>query len=235
MHEEKTPTLVYFIYKLTGIPEIIIISALLIILVGFFLYYATRNLNKIPSKVQVILEMIFSGFNNFVKQIVGKDGEKYAPLIGSFFIYILLMNLIGLIPGMAPPTYSLNTTLALAIVSFFAVHYFAIRKNGIVKYLKHYVAGVPIWLAPLMFVVHVISELAKPFSLAIRLFANMFSEKKAMYMLILFLPVLAKYIVPIPTYFLMLCIGLVVCVLQALIFSLLSAIYLSVMLGDEHH
>lgn len=242
MHEETHHTLIYFLYKLgiipEGIPEIVPISFLLITFLGIFSYIATKNLKIIPLKMQVALEMIVSGFNNFVKQIIGKDGEKYAPLIGSFFICIFLMNLVGLVPGMIAPTSSLNTTIALALVSILSVQYFGIRKHGFLKYLLHF-TGSPWWMSPIMLPVHIISELAKPFSLSIRLFANIFGKEKSIYMLIFFLPVLVKYIVPIPivipTYFLMLVISLVICVLQALIFSLLSTVYISVMLGDEHH
>lgn len=235
MHEAEG-SLLHFLYNLGvphWIPEPVFFSWFLIIFLGLFSYFATRDLKKIPTPLQALLEIIVEALDNFTKQIIGKEGSKYTPLIGSFFIYIFLMNSLALIPGMLSPTSNFNTTIALAIVTFISVQYFSIRKNGILGYLKHY-AGEPLWMAPLMFPIHIIGELAKPFSLSIRLFANIFGEDTAVVIIIGIIPPLLKYFIPVPTYLFMLGLSLLTIFVQSLIFSMLSAIYISIMISEEH-
>lgn len=225
----------HFLYKLGiphWIPESIFFSWFLIIILGIFSILVTRRLEKIPAPLQSAIEVIVEGLDNFVKGIIGEDGSKYTPLIGSFFIYILLMNFLALVPGMLSPTSNFNTPIALALVTFFAVQYFSIRENGIIGWLKHY-AGEPLWMAPFMFPVHIIGELAKPFSLAVRLFSNIFGEDTAMMIIIGLIPVLLKYIIPVPTYIFMIALSLLTTLVQALIFSVLSAIYISIVVSHK--
>jgi len=225
----------HFLFRLpflpSWLPEIVLHSALIILILGLGSYLFTRRLQKIPSKSQSFLEIVVIGLDNFVKGII-PQGSRYTPLIGSFFIYILVMNLFGLIPGMLSPTSNLNTTIALALVTLFSVQYFAIKKHGVLGWLKHF-AGEPLGMAPLMFPVHVISELAKPFSLCIRLFANIFGEDMSIMMIIIFLPILLKYVIPAPTYIFMVFMAVFTSIVQALIFSVLSAVYIGFALGEE--
>lgn len=236
MHEAHGSWL-HFLYNLGvphWIPEPIFFSWFLIILLGVVSFLVTKKLEKIPTPLQSAVEFIVEGLDNFVKGIIGEGGSKYTPLIGSFFIYIVLMNFLALIPGMLSPTSNFNTTIALALVTFLAVQYFSIRENGIMGWLKHY-AGEPLWMAPLMFPVHIVGELAKPFSLAVRLFANIFGEDTAVMIIIGLIPVLLKYIIPVPTYFFMLALSLLTILVQALIFSMLSAIYISIVVSHKEH
>jgi len=135
-----------------------------------------------PKGLQNFLEMLVEGLYGFAEGIIGPDGRKYAPLIATFFMYILLNNYIAVIPGFVAPTSTLNMTLALGLTAFCFVQYFAIRQNGLLGWLSHF-AGSPkkgdlisILLAPLMFVLELIGELVKPLSLAMRLFGNIFGE-----------------------------------------------------------
>jgi len=183
-----------------------------------------------PSGVQNLLEAIVGGLENFVVDIMGPEGRHYLSLIGSLFLFILVCNLQGLIPGFDSPTANINTTLALALVAFAATHYIGIKRHGF-AYIKHFMG--PMWaLAPLMLPIELISHFARVMSLTFRLFGNMVAKHK----LLLVLALLAPYIAPIP----ILGLGLLVSFVQALVFTLLTMLYLSgsieaAHLGGEHH
>jgi F-type H+-transporting ATPase subunit a len=183
-----------------------------------------------PTGVQNLLETVVGGLEDFVVDIMGPEGRNYLPLIGSLFLFILVCNLEGLIPGFDSPTANINTTLALALVSFTATHYIGIKRHGF-KYIKHFMG--PMWaLAPLMLPIELISHFARVMSLTFRLFGNMVAKHK----LLLVLALLAPYIAPVP----ILGLGLLVAFVQALVFTLLTMLYLAgsieeAHLGGEHH
>jgi F-type H+-transporting ATPase subunit a len=132
-------------------------------------------------------------------------------------VLILLSNLWGFLPDMTAPTASLNTTLALAVTSFLYYNYIGIRENGLLGHLKHF--GGPIWwMAPLMFPIEIITNLARILSLSMRLFGNIYGEEQASGAI----AAMVNWIVPV----LMMPLGLLTCVLQAFIFMLLSMIYI---------
>jgi F-type H+-transporting ATPase subunit a len=108
-----------------------------------------------------------------IDDVMGHDGRRYLPLLATLGLFILTGNLMSLVPGLAGPTGNLNTTAACAIVVFFAYHWIGARKQGLLPYLKHFSGPVPLALKPLMFVIEVISHLARPLSLTLRLFGNM--------------------------------------------------------------
>ena len=125
-----------------------------------------------PGRLQALLELIVEGLENFTKSQMGRVAERFAPFIGTFFIYIFTMNMMGQIPLFHSPTSNLNTTIALTLIVFFVTQYQGIKNNGIFGYLKHMV-GKPIWLAPLTFPLHIMQEvLSRPLSLSMRLFGN---------------------------------------------------------------
>lgn len=184
----------------------------------------------VPAGIQNFFEVVISGLENFIEDIMGPEGKHYFPLIASLFLFILVCNLQGLIPGFDSPTANINTTLALALVSFTATHYVGIVRHKI-GYIKHFMG--PMWgLAILMFPIEVISHLARVLSLTFRLFGNMVAKHK----LLLVLALLAPYIAPVP----ILGLGLLVAFVQALVFTLLTMLYLSgsieeAHIGGEHH
>lgn len=202
----------------------------MVILVGLSLAARFSLKKTAPSGVQNLLETVVGGLENFVVDIMGPEGKHYLPLIGSLFLFILVCNLQGLIPGFDSPTANINTTLALALVSFTATHYIGIKRHGF-KYIKHFMG--PMWaLAPLMLPIELISHFARVMSLTFRLFGNMVAKHK----LLLVLALLAPYIAPVP----ILGLGLLVAFVQALVFTLLTMLYLSgsieeAHLGGEHH
>jgi F-type H+-transporting ATPase subunit a len=174
--------------------------------------------------VELIVEMTYG-------QMVGMMGPKAAkfflPLIGTCAFLILFSNALGLVPGFLPPTDVLNTTVPYALVIFFATHIFGFKEHGF-AYLKHFMGPV-IFLAPLMFVIEIISHLARPLSLSIRLAANMIGDHRVIATFLALTPV--PFIWPIPVYVM----GVLVTVVQTLVFCLLSTVYISLAISHEEH
>ncbi|MBM4321145.1 MAG: F0F1 ATP synthase subunit A, partial [Deltaproteobacteria bacterium] len=158
------------------------------------------------------------------------------PLLGTFFLYILFLNLGGLVPGFISATAALNTTVALALCCFIAVQYFAFRSQGF-AYLKHFV-GEPWWLFPINVPIHVLGELARPLSLSIRLFGNIFGEDTVIAALIS-MGVIALgaggWFIPVPMQFPMLIFGIFGSFVQALVFTMLAASYISSVVQEHGH
>lgn len=209
---------------------VVIMSLIIIFALAAFLAYCSRDLKvRRISAGQNFLELIYESLDGYVVSMMGPAGRNFLVLIGSLFIYILLSNFLGLVPGMEAPTANLNTTLALALVTFFAIHYYGLKTQGL-KYLKHF-AGDVWWLAPLMIPIHVIGELARPLSLSIRLFGNIRGEDIALCILF-FLGVKAYFpFFHTPMMFLACFTSLI----QALVFTMLSMAYISGALPHEEH
>ena len=135
-------------------------------------WMATRRVALVPRGAQNFVEVILEQFIQMIDDVIGSEGRRYLPLIGTLGLFILVSNLMGLVPGLMSPTGNLMTTAACALVVFFAYHYIGIKKQGLGHYLKHFMGPVPA-LAPLMIPIEVISHLARPLSLTLRLFGNM--------------------------------------------------------------
>jgi len=187
-----------------------------------------------PASLSHIVETSAEGFRNYLIGIMGPDlAGKYAPLISSFFFTILFFNWMGLIPGMLAPTANPNVPVALALVAFVCTHFIAIKEAGFKSWFMHFV-GEPIWLAPLNFPLHLIGELIKPLSLSIRLLCNVFGEEMvALQLSLLAVGAIAALHFPIPFQLPMLLLGTFFGLLQALVFSTLLAIYVSIL--STHH
>ncbi|MCP4684021.1 MAG: F0F1 ATP synthase subunit A [bacterium] len=200
--------------------------------------YAKRQM--IPGRLQNLVEMMVEGMYNFVYSILGKETRKYIPFLGSLFFYILLMNWIGMVPLGHSPSVSLSITASLALLTFLYAQWTGITRLGVGGYL-HHLAGSPndviSWcLVPLMFLLHLVGELVKPCSLALRLFGNITGEDTLIAVfvglgvaLLAFSPVGVP--LQLPFYFL----GLLLSTIQALVFTLLSTIYILLMLPHEEH
>lgn len=153
-----------------------------------------------------------------------KAARKFLPLIGTLAFFILFSNLFGLVPGFLPPTDVLSTTLACAIVVFFATHIYGVKEHGM-AYFKHFLGPVPV-LAPLMLPIELVSHVARPVSLALRLMGNMFGDHKVLGIFLGLVPL----IVPIP----ILILGTLVCIVQTLVFCMLSTVYISLAIEHDH-
>ncbi|MBP7127176.1 F0F1 ATP synthase subunit A [Myxococcota bacterium] len=178
-----------------------------------------------------LFEVLSDALLSLMEQLMGREKAlHFLPLIGSLGLFILFNNLLGLIPGFLPATSNLNTTFALGSVVFVATHYYGVRTHGL-SYLKHFLGPIIKWYAlplmVLMFCIEMISHIARPVSLSIRLFGNMFGDHSA---LAAFLGVgvfgwILVPVIPLP-------LGMLVCVVQTLVFCILSVVYIQ--LATEH-
>ncbi len=213
---------------------------LAVILIMVFILLAGRKTKLIPKPLQSMGEYIYLFIRDtIVLDMVGKEGLPWVPFLTTIFLFILVNNFLGLIPGLATPTASIYLTSVLALTVFFSVHITGAIKHGPLKYLRAVVLpeGAPLWLAPLFIPIEIISALAKPFSLMVRLFANMFAGHAV---LLVFLGLIILYksfiIAPIPLV-LSVIVGLLEIFfkfLQAYIFTVLSAMYISDAIHGGH-
>jgi len=214
--------------------------ALFMITVAFITY---RKRQMIPGRLQNLVEMIVEGLYNTVESVMGKKAARqFIPFLGTLFIYIWFMNLAGLIPLFKSSTSSINTTAALALCVFLYVQYTGMRRLGVWGYF-HHLMGSPndavTWaLTPINLPIHIVGELAKPFSLALRLFGNITGEDiliaafvslGIMFMGIFGSPIGFPFQIP----FILL--ALLTSTIQALVFTMLSTIYFFMMLPHEEH
>jgi F-type H+-transporting ATPase subunit a len=161
------------IFRLPGIPDHVTYTWLTMIILAALAFVASRNVQLVPRGLQNFFEVVLEQFQQMIDDVIGPEGRRFLPLIATLGLFILVGNLLSLVPGMAGPTTNLNTTAACALVVFFSYHYIGIRKQGPLTYLKHFMGPVPLPLKPLMFVIEIISHLARPLSLTLRLFGNM--------------------------------------------------------------
>lgn len=187
-----------------------------------------KNENNSPCKrfsplgfCEVMLEFICSQSD----AIIGKSGRHFVPFFTFLFLFIFLNNFLGLLPGFTPATDNLNTTFAIGIISFVLYNVLGIKEQGVINYIKHFMG--PIWwIAPLLFAIEVISHLFRPFTLGLRLMGNMTGDHTVLGAFLELVPIG----VPVIFY----CLGLFVCFVQALVFTLLSMVYVSMAVAHNH-
>jgi F-type H+-transporting ATPase subunit a len=217
------------------VPTPLLMSWVTVLILAGLSSVAVRRLESVPRGLQAVFELTFGFVFGIVDDYVGPEGRPLYPLFLGLFLYILVGNLIGLVPGLSSPTANLSTTAALALIVFASIHALGVRKHGVFGYLKHMTAGVPWWLKPLMFIIEVIGELARPLSLSFRLFGNIMA-KEVLLGVLTFL-VLYLYhaggvidttltIVPLILRPLIILLGALVSFLQAYIFTVLSIAYI---------
>jgi F-type H+-transporting ATPase subunit a len=171
-----------------------------------------------------LLEIYVEMFTSMTEGVLGHRGRRYVPMYGALFLFILMANLCGLIPGFSPPTNNFNITFALGVVSFFVYNYYGFEANG-VGYLKHFI-GPFWWLAFLMLPLELVDNFVRPFSLSLRLFGNMTGD----HLVLEIFTDLSKVVIPVAFYLL----GTLVSVIQAFVFTLLSIIYVQLAIAHEH-
>ena len=173
-----------------------------------------------------LFEMLSDTIFNLMASVMGeKEARRYLPLVGTLFLFILFSNLLSLIPGFIPPTDTLKTNLALAGLVFLLTHIFGVRAHGI-KYFKHFL-GPWLPLAPLMLPIEIISHIARPVSLAMRLLGNIAADHAVVLAFFAIIP----FLVPVP----FLVMGVFVSVVQAVVFSLLTTVYIGQAVAHEEH
>jgi len=232
-------------------------SWLVIIILALLAWAGSRRLQLRPRGLQNVWEMYVRWLRDFCRNEMGPGGEKHAPLLGTIFVYILFLNLFGLVPGFLTPTMTLNMTVPLALLVFGYVQWMGVREQGFGGYLMHFI-GEPIvkyeptvkyflflplviFFHGLMLIVHLIGELAKPLSLSVRLFGNMFGEETSLVqMAALGAAVMAATAIgpfpgiPLPVQFINVALHLLVGPIQAFIFFILSAAYIAMATHQEH-
>lgn len=194
---------------------------LVLILVAFL---ASRRIDIVPSGLQNFMEIVVDGLRNLIDETMGKEGRPYLPLIATFALFILVSNLIALIPGFMPPTANLNTNAALALTVFAMTHIVGLKEHGL-KYIKHFIGPVW-WLAPIMLPIELIGHLARPLSLSLRLFGNMYGHEVVLMIFLALVP----FILPVP----MMLMGVLVAFIQTFVFTLLAMIYIAGSLEEAH-
>jgi F-type H+-transporting ATPase subunit a len=161
------------IIHLPWIPDHVTYTWVVMIVLAGLAFAASRNVALVPRGVQNLMEVVLEQILGLIDDVMGHEGRRYLPLIATLGLFILTANLMGIVPGATGPTANLNTTAACALIVFITYHIIGIRKQGLVHYLKHFMGPVPA-LAPLMVPIELISHLARPLSLTLRLFGNMF-------------------------------------------------------------
>jgi F-type H+-transporting ATPase subunit a len=182
-----------------------------------------------PGSGQQTLEVGVLAVRNMLEDIVGPHGLRYFPVVMTFALLILISNLMGFFPLFMSPTAATSVTFALGLTSFLYYNYIGIKENGIFGHLKH-LAGPIWWIAPLIFLIELISNLIRPFTLGIRLFANIFSDEKVMDTIAHLAPGITYWLVPV----LLMPLSLFVAFIQTFVFVLLSQLYISEVSHPPH-
>jgi F-type H+-transporting ATPase subunit a len=189
---------------------------------------STRNMQLVPRGTQNIVETYLAGVLAMGKDVIGEtDARKYLPLIATIGLFVVLANVIGIIPGFESPSGSLNFTLALALTVFVYYNFEGIRRNGVKKYFGHFLGPVW-WLAWLMFPIEIVSHISRVVSLSFRLFGNIRGDDLFLAVLLM----LAPWVAPLPAYALLTFMAF----LQAFIFMMLTYVYLAgaVHISEDH-
>jgi len=214
--------IVYFESGFVRITATLVFTWIVMIILAAISYMVTRNM-KVEGEIsrgQNILEALIETINSQIKQISQQDPSKYLPFVGTLFIFILVSNVLSIVPGFISPTGSLNTTIALALCVFVAVPKYGIDDRGIVGYLKEYIKPTFIMLP-----FNIISEVSRTLSLAIRLYGNVMSTSIIVAILLgvvpLFFPVVIQAL------------GLLTGIIQAYIFAILAIVYIASAIENE--
>lgn len=195
-----------------AITSTVVTTWAIMVMLWLFAWLVTRRLRIEPGPVQAAVEGIVSALADAVSEVEPRYAERIMPLIGSLWVFLVVANLSGLIPGVHAPTRDLSATAALAFIVFFSTHWFGIRIQGLKSYLRHYLAP-SIILLPF----HLISEITRTVALAVRLFGNMMSLEMAALLILL----VAGFLAPVPIQML----HIVEALVQAYIFGMLALIY----------
>jgi len=192
----------------------VVTTWLIMAVLGIFAWLTTRHLATTPGPLQTALEGIVASIEDAVATVAPQQAQQLIPFIGSLWVFLVVANLSGLIPGVHSPTRDLSATAGLAILVFVSVHWFGIRTQGVKRYLRHYLTPSPILLP-----FHLISEVTRTIAMAVRLFGNMMSLEMTALLILL----VAGFLAPVP----ILMLHIVEALVQAYIFGMLALIYVA--------
>jgi F-type H+-transporting ATPase subunit a len=217
------------LFHISGIPAHVTYAWVAMIILLSVAVIVRTSLKIVPAGVQNFVEVVVEFFLNLAESSIGHMGRFFFPLIATLGMYILVCNFLGLIPGFEAPTANLNTNAAMAIPVFLATHYYGVKIHGL-GYFKHFIGPIrSIFALPLMiliFFIEVLSHVARPLTLSVRLFGNMMAK----HLLLLILAILTPWIVPVS----ILTLGVLVSIVQALVFTFLTATYLAGAVEEAH-
>jgi F-type H+-transporting ATPase subunit a len=203
------------------------------------LFIGSRMLKDRPSAYQVIVEEIY-GFGRNLGGQVGEEGRKWFPYTLTLFVFILTLNLIGLIPNSYPVTSNISFTLTLALLTFILTQYEGFRRNGVVPYFKSFVPpGLP-WkplMVPFMWFIEVLGEFTKPLTLGMRLYANILAGHLLIFVFLSFILYFGTFMaaISVPVAVVLFAFEIFVAVLQAYIFAILTQVYIELAMFREEH
>jgi F-type H+-transporting ATPase subunit a len=186
----------------------------IMLVITILAWFSTRRLEMVPGSLQTLVEGVVAAIDEAISAVAPEHGRQIMPFIASLWLFLIIANVVGLIPGLHSPTRDLSVTSALAVLVFFSVHWFGIKSLGLKNYLHHYLTPSPVLLP-----FHIISEFTRTLALAIRLFGNMMSLEMAAMLILL----VAGFLAPIP----ILMLHIIEALVQAYIFGMLALIYLA--------
>ena len=205
-----------------------LLCGVFLLLLGFLAKMALKTEKPyIPEgkfNIKAFFELFVEQICRLSDSILGLQGRKMVPLFCFFFLFIWIQNLIGLIPGFLPPSQNINTTIALGVLSFVAYNFYGFKEHGW-QYLKQFLGPV-LFLTPLFIFIEILSHVFRSVSLGFRLFGNMMGDH---IVISIFLD-MAPFVIPVIFYFL----GFFVCTLQAFVFTILSMVYVSLAISQDH-
>jgi F-type H+-transporting ATPase subunit a len=214
----------------TAIPWYTVMFVIACFISIFAIWLLRRKLSEDePGGGQQTLEVGVLAVRNLIVDVIGPHGVQYFPVVATFGVLILVSNLLGFIPGMMSPTASTSVTFALGISSFIYYNYIGIKENGLFGHLRHFMGPV-MAIAPLLFIIELISNLVRPMSLGIRLFGNLFADEKVTENIANLAPPYTYWIIPV----LLMPLGLFVAFIQTFIFMFLSMVYISEVSHPPH-
>jgi F-type H+-transporting ATPase subunit a len=210
-----------------NIPDHVIMALLVLVISTVLCVIGSRHISRDnPGPLQHFLEMVVGGLKGLLHDVIGHGGEQYLGIIAAFAVFIFISNIFGLFFFLQPPTSNTNTTFALSVSAFLFYNFEGIRRQGLIKYLKHFMGPV-LWLAPLMFFIEMIGNFARILSLGMRLFGNIYGEHTASGIFTGLVPL----IVPFP----MMALGIFGALLQTYVFIMLTAVYIAGATAAEEH
>jgi F-type H+-transporting ATPase subunit a len=218
---ESSPLATEVVFQLGPVPisRAVVTTWVIIAALTLVCWLGLRRAKVHAGPLQATLEIIVETMSRQVSEVIRRDAWPYMPLLGTLFLFLVVANLVAVVPGMKPPTGRIETPAALAAIVFLSVHYFGVRSRGLVDYLRHYTRP-NLLLLPL----NVLSEITRTFSLMVRLFGNMMSHE----LVIAIVALLAGLLLPIP--FLLL--GVLIGIIQAFIFTVLAAVFIGAAVGS---
>lgn len=195
---------------------------LIMLFMVVFSFIATRSLAVKPGKLQTAVEGIITTISSIIQSVMPGKTALVFSFISTLWLFLVVANLAGIVPGLRSPTDDLSATAALAMVVFLSVHFFGIKSEGMGSYIRHYLSPTPIMLP-----FHIISEISRTIALAVRLFGNMMSLDMAAMMILL----VAGFLIPVP----LLMLHIVEALVQAYIFGMLSLIFIAGGIESQRH